>query len=48
MSADVLSRAIAVTSSSKKERLAAYIKVGDIKLTKEDVEAIDAAGAEGE
>ncbi|WWC67196.1 uncharacterized protein I206_101103 [Kwoniella pini CBS 10737] len=40
--------AVIVTTSSRKERLEGYLDVGDIKLTKEDVKAIDDAGAKGE
>jgi diketogulonate reductase-like aldo/keto reductase len=38
--------AVIVTTSSKKERLEGYLDVGDIELTKEDVEAIDKAQAQ--
>jgi hypothetical protein len=37
-----------VTTSSKKERLEGYLSVGDIELTKDDIKAIDHAGAKGE
>lgn len=40
--------AIIVTTSSKKERLENYLAVGDIELTKDDIKAIDHAGAKGE
>ncbi|WWC57732.1 uncharacterized protein I303_100266 [Kwoniella dejecticola CBS 10117] len=40
--------AVIVTTSSRKERLEGYLDVGDITLTKEDVKAIDDAGAKGE
>ena len=40
--------AIIVTTSSKKERLEDYLSVGDIELTKDDIKAIDHAGAKGE
>jgi diketogulonate reductase-like aldo/keto reductase len=43
-----MSRAIIVTTSSKKERLEGYLDVGDIELTDKDVEAIDKAGAEAQ
>ncbi|THH26771.1 hypothetical protein EUX98_g7417 [Antrodiella citrinella] len=39
--------AIVVTSSTKKERLEGYLDAGDIKLTPEDVSAIDSAGVAG-
>ncbi len=35
------------TTSSKKERLESYLAVGDLKLSPEDVESIDKAGAKG-
>ncbi|KAL7410205.1 Aldo/keto reductase [Mrakia frigida] len=38
---------IIITTSSKKERLERYIAVGDIKLSKKDVEEIDEAGKKG-
>lgn len=44
----IASRAIPVTTSSKKERLEGYLDVGDITLTEDDIKAIDTAGAEGE
>ena len=47
MYADVAS-AVIVTTSSKKDRLEGYLKVGDIDLTPEEVESIDKAGAKGE
>ncbi|WRT63344.1 uncharacterized protein IL334_000249 [Kwoniella shivajii] len=40
--------AIIVTTSSKKERLESYLDVGDITLTKDDIKALDHAGAKGE
>ncbi|KAI0071306.1 Aldo/keto reductase [Panus rudis PR-1116 ss-1] len=40
--------AIVVTSSTKKDRLEGYLHAGDIDLTKEDIEKIDGAGAQGE
>ncbi|WWC85463.1 uncharacterized protein L201_000326 [Kwoniella dendrophila CBS 6074] len=40
--------AVIVTTSSRKERLEGYLNVGDIELTKDDVKAIDHAGAKGE
>ncbi|WWC97436.1 hypothetical protein V866_004316 [Kwoniella sp. B9012] len=40
--------AVIVTTSSRKERLEGYLDVGDIVLTKDDVKAIDDAGAKGE
>lgn len=43
-----MTSAIIVTTSSKKERLESYLDVGDIELTKDDVKAIDEAGAKGE
>jgi len=39
--------AIALTTSSKKTRLEGYLKAGDLALTKEEIEAIDKAGAKG-
>lgn len=42
------SRAIILSTSSKKDRLEGYLDVGDIELTKDDVKAIDDAGAKGE
>ncbi|KAH9975418.1 Aldo/keto reductase [Lactifluus volemus] len=39
--------AVAVTSSSKKFRMEGYIAAADLKLTSEDVAAIDIAGAKG-
>jgi len=39
--------AIAITTSSKKDRLQRYLDAGDISLADEDVAAIDAAGAIG-
>jgi len=39
--------AIAVTTSSKKDRLQRYLDAGDIALATEDIAAIDAAGAIG-
>jgi len=44
----LISSAIIVTTSSKKERLEGYLSVGDIELTKDDIKAIDHAGAKGE
>ncbi|KAF9221178.1 Aldo/keto reductase [Gyrodon lividus] len=40
--------AVVVTTSSKKTRLQGYLAAGDIELTQEDIDAIDAAGALGE
>ncbi|KAG2066640.1 Aldo/keto reductase [Suillus decipiens] len=40
--------AVIVTTSSKKTRLEGYQDAGDIELSKEDIAAIDAAGALGE
>jgi len=40
--------AVAVTTSSKKARLQGYLAAGDIALSKDDVAAIDKAGAIGE
>ncbi|KAG8215680.1 Aldo keto reductase [Butyriboletus roseoflavus] len=40
--------AVVVTMSSKKARLQGYLAAGDIELTQEDIDAIDAAGATGE
>ncbi|KIJ62492.1 hypothetical protein HYDPIDRAFT_176559 [Hydnomerulius pinastri MD-312] len=40
--------AVVVTTSSKKIRLQGYLAAGDIELTQEDIDAIDAAGALGE
>ncbi|KAG8215647.1 NADP-dependent oxidoreductase domain-containing protein [Butyriboletus roseoflavus] len=40
--------AVVVTTSSKKARLQGYLAAGDIELTQEDIDAIDAAGATGE
>ncbi|KAJ9104117.1 hypothetical protein QFC19_004101 [Naganishia cerealis] len=40
--------AIVITTSSRKDRLERYLAAGDIKLTDEQVEAIDKAGAKGE
>ncbi|KZT18405.1 Aldo/keto reductase [Neolentinus lepideus HHB14362 ss-1] len=39
--------AVAVTTSSRKERLQNYLAAGDLDLTEEDVASIDAAGAAG-
>jgi len=39
--------AVAVTTSSKKIRLEGYLAAADLKLTPEDIAAIDAAGAKG-
>ncbi|KAJ7046376.1 Aldo/keto reductase [Mycena alexandri] len=39
--------AVVVTTSSKKERLLGYLNAGDLALTKDDIAAIDAAGAKG-
>jgi diketogulonate reductase-like aldo/keto reductase len=39
--------AVIVTSSSKKERLEGYLAVGEIELTKDEIEAIDVAGQGG-
>ncbi|KDR79261.1 hypothetical protein GALMADRAFT_1230669 [Galerina marginata CBS 339.88] len=39
--------AVALTTSSKKERLEGYIHAGDLVLTKEEIKAIDDAGAKG-
>ncbi|KAJ7621365.1 Aldo/keto reductase [Roridomyces roridus] len=39
--------AVVVTTSSKKSRLEGYLNAGDLKLTEEDMAAIDAAGALG-
>ncbi|KAE9394236.1 Aldo/keto reductase [Gymnopus androsaceus JB14] len=39
--------AVAVTTSSKKDRLQRYLAAGDLLLTDQDVAAIDAAGAIG-
>ena len=41
-------RAIILTTSSRKDRLERYLDVGDIKLTDDDVAAIDKAGSHGE
>ncbi|KAF8505226.1 Aldo/keto reductase [Gautieria morchelliformis] len=38
---------VVLTTSSKKSRLEGYIKAGDLALTKEDISAIDSAGALG-
>jgi len=38
---------VVVTTSSKKTRLQGYLAAGDIELTQEDMDAIDAAGALG-
>ncbi|OAX34137.1 Aldo/keto reductase [Rhizopogon vinicolor AM-OR11-026] len=40
--------AVVVTTSSKKMRLEGYQNAGDLELSKEDIAAIDAAGASGE
>ncbi|KAH0835547.1 Aldo keto reductase [Lanmaoa asiatica] len=40
--------AVVVTTSSKKTRLEGYLAAGDIELTQQDIDAIDAAGALGE
>ncbi|KAH7906725.1 NADP-dependent oxidoreductase domain-containing protein [Hygrophoropsis aurantiaca] len=40
--------AVVVTTSSKKARLQGYLAAGDIELSKDDIAAIDAAGALGE
>ncbi|TFK50509.1 Aldo/keto reductase [Heliocybe sulcata] len=39
--------AVAVTTSSKKERLDNYLAAGDLDLTDDDIASIDAAGAQG-
>ncbi|KAJ3720565.1 NADP-dependent oxidoreductase domain-containing protein [Lentinula raphanica] len=39
--------AVAVTTSSKKDRLERYLDAGDISLTEQEITAIDAAGASG-
>ncbi|CCM00870.1 uncharacterized protein FIBRA_02916 [Fibroporia radiculosa] len=39
---------VAVTASTKKERLEGYLAAGDLELTAEDIAAIDAAGLAGE
>ncbi|KAK9899660.1 Aldo/keto reductase [Cystobasidium minutum MCA 4210] len=39
--------AIALTTSTRKERLQAYLDAGDIKLTEDDTRAIELAGAKG-
>ncbi|KAJ3833123.1 Aldo/keto reductase [Lentinula raphanica] len=39
--------AVAVTTSSKKDRLERYLDAGDISLTEQEITAIDAAGAAG-
>ena len=40
--------AVIVTSSSRKDRLEGYLGVGDIDLSSDEVEAIDAAGIKGQ
>jgi len=40
--------AVVLTSSSKKTRLEGYIKAGDLDLTQDEIDAIDAAGAKGQ
>ncbi|KAN0077983.1 NADP-dependent oxidoreductase domain containing protein [Tylopilus felleus] len=40
--------AVVVTTSSKKRRLQGYLAAGDIELTQEDIDALDAAGGMGE
>jgi len=40
--------AVVVTTSSKRTRLQGYLKAGDIELTREDIDTIDAAGAIGD
>ncbi|KAF7365709.1 Aldo/keto reductase [Mycena venus] len=39
--------AVVVTTSSKKERLLGYLNAGELELTKDDITAIDLAGAKG-
>lgn len=39
--------AVVVTTSSKKSRLEGYLHAGDLTLTTEDIDSIDAAGAAG-
>ncbi|KIM43783.1 hypothetical protein M413DRAFT_443681 [Hebeloma cylindrosporum] len=39
--------AVVLTTSSKKARLEGYINAGDLVLTKEEIQAIDGAGAKG-
>lgn len=39
--------AIILTTSSKKERLQAYLEAGDIELTEDDTRAIENAGLKG-
>lgn len=39
--------AVTLTTSSKKERLEAYMAAGDVELTDEDIAAIERAGAKG-
>ncbi|KAF8553078.1 Aldo/keto reductase [Imleria badia] len=43
----LLTVACLIRTSSKKTRLQGYLTAGDIKLTQEDIDAIDAAGAIG-
>jgi len=38
---------VVVTSSTKKERLEGYLAAGDLKLTDDDIDAIDTAGLKG-
>lgn len=38
---------VVLTTSSKRSRLEGYIRAGDLALTQEDIDAIDAAGAKG-
>ncbi|KAF8066592.1 Aldo/keto reductase [Lyophyllum atratum] len=40
--------AVVVTTSSKKYRLEGYLQAGDLKLTSEDIAALDKAGAKGD
>lgn len=44
----LIGSAIIVTTSSRKERLKGYLDVGDIDLTKEEVDEIDRAGVKGQ
>ena len=46
--ADAHASAIIVSTSSRKDRLEGYLDVGDIDLTKEEVEQIDQAGRKGQ
>ncbi|KDR79266.1 hypothetical protein GALMADRAFT_223496 [Galerina marginata CBS 339.88] len=39
--------AVALTTSSKKERLEGYLHAGDLVLTEQEIKAIDDAGAKG-